>query len=91
MLLKHTLHSRLVALRVAKAPPGADATFGWLDPDRDHFTFEEVLINHPSATWTQAARVGATAGRAGAAEAEEAAEEAAEAAAEEEELLLGCI
>ena len=74
MLLKHTLHSRLVALRVAKAPPGADATFGWLDPDRDHFTFEEVLINHPSATWTQAARVGATAGRAGA-EAEEVAEE----------------
>ena len=40
------------------------------------------------AAWTQAARVGATAGRAGAAEA---AEEAAEAAAEEEELLLGCI
>ena len=40
---------------------------------------------------TQAARVGATAGRAGAAEAEEAAEAAAEAAAEEEELLLGCI
>ena len=39
---------------------------------------------------TQAARVGATAGRAGAAEAA-AAEEAAEAAAEEEELLLGCI
>ena len=43
------------------------------------------------AAWTEAARVGATAGRAGAAEAEEAAEEAAEAAAEEEELLLGCI
>ena len=47
------------------------------------------------AAWTQAARVGATAGRAGAAEAAEeaaeAAEEAAEAAAEEEELLLGCI
>ena len=41
--------------------------------------------------WTQAARVGATAGRAPAAEAEEAAEEAAEAAAEEDELLLGCI
>ena len=40
------------------------------------------------AAWTQAARVGATAGRR-AAEAE--AEEAAEAAAEEEELLLGCI
>ena len=43
------------------------------------------------AAWTQAAREGATAGRAGEAEAEEAAEEAAEAAAEEEELLLGCI
>ena len=43
------------------------------------------------AAWTQAARVGATAGRAGAAEAAEAAEAAAEAAAEEEELLLGCI
>ena len=41
------------------------------------------------AVWMQAARVGATAGRAGAAEAEEAAEEAAEAAEEEEELLLG--
>ena len=40
------------------------------------------------AAWTQAARVGATAGRAAAAEA---AEEAAEAAAKEEELLLGCI
>ena len=40
------------------------------------------------AAWTQAARVGATAGREGAAEA---AEEAAEAAAEEEERLLGCI
>ena len=47
------------------------------------------------AAWTQAARVGATAGRAAAAEAAEAAaeaaEEAAEAAAEEEQLLLGCI
>ena len=40
------------------------------------------------AAWTQAARVGETAGRAVTAEA---AEEAAEAAAEEEELLLGCI
>ena len=44
-----------------------------------------------NAAWTQAARVGATAGWAGATEAEEAAEEAAEAAAEEEGLLLGCI
>ena len=43
------------------------------------------------AAWTQAARVGATAGRAVQAEAEKAAEEAAEAAAEEEKLLLGCI
>ena len=44
--------------------------------------------------FTQAARVGATAGRAGAAgaaEAAEAAAEAAEAAAEEEERLLSCI
>ena len=41
------------------------------------------------AAWTQAARVGATAGRAAAAEAPEAAAEAA--AEEEEELLLGCI
>ena len=48
-------------------------------------------VRRRNAAWTQAARVGATAGRAGAAEAEEAAEEAAEAAAEEEELLLGCI
>ena len=50
----------------------------------------EVVELH--ATRTQAARVGATAGRAAAAEAEEVAEEAAEAAAEEEEeLLMGCI
>ena len=46
------------------------------------------VVRRRYAAWTQAARVGATAGRAGAAEA---AEEAAEAAAEEEELLLGCI
>ena len=45
------------------------------------------------AEWTQAARVGATAGRAAEAEAAEeaAVEEAVEAAAEEEQLLLGCI
>ena len=49
------------------------------------------VVRRRYAAWTQAARVGATAGRAGAAEAAEAAEEAAEAAAEEEELLLGCI
>ena len=46
------------------------------------------VVRRRYAGWTQAARVGATAGRAGAAEA---AVEAAEAAAEEEELLLGCI
>ena len=46
------------------------------------------VVRRRYAAWTQAARVGATAGRAAAAEA---AEEAAEAAAEEEELLLGCI
>ena len=46
------------------------------------------VVRRRYAAWTQAARVGATAGQAGAAEA---AEEAAEAAAEEEELLLGCI
>ena len=52
---------------------------------------QEMVELH--AAWTQAARVGTTAGRAAEAEAkaEEAAEEAAEAAAEEEELLLGCI
>ena len=48
----------------------------------------KVVRRRRYAAWTQAARVGATAGRAAAAEA---AEEAAEAAAEEEELLLGCI
>ena len=42
---------------------------------------------HPLEMLTQAARVGATTGRAALAEAEP----AAEAAAEEEELLLGCI
>ena len=46
------------------------------------------VVRRRYAAWTQAACVGATAGRAGAAEA---AEEAAEAAAEEEERLPGCI
>ena len=44
------------------------------------------VVRRRYAAWTQAARVGATAGRAGAGRTE-----AAEAAAEEEELLLGCI
>ena len=62
--------------------------FADLRPGRFH---QEMVELH--AAWTQAARVGTTAGRAAEAEAkaEEAAEEAAEAAAEEEELLLGCI
>ena len=71
-------------------PLGAGGAKGRHFADLSSFHQQMVELH---AAWTQAARVGATAGRAAEAEAEaeEAAEEAAEAAAEEEELLLGCI